>query len=740
MIGVPKKGYKGLIENWQSDLMAAVSVALVALPLALGIAIASGAPPITGILSAIIGGVVTTFFRGSHVAINGPAAGLIAVILTAIAALDDGTGRTLNYVFAAIVVSGAIQVLLGLLKMGKFADIFHSTVVHGILAAIGIIIFAKQIHFALGTTTQATSVVDTLVDAVRQIPNINPFVASISLAGLLLLIFHSKISFKFFHFLPAPMWVLVISIPFVYLFNFFDAHSINFLGKEYAVGPELLVNIPNNILDAIAYPDFSKIGTIPFWTSVLSITMIASIESLASAKAIDKLDPYKRKTNLNKDLIGIGVSTIVCGMLGGLPIINVIVRSTVNVHNNAKTKWSNLYHGILLIIIVFLGASLIQKVPLAALAILLVFTGFKLASPAVFKHVYNQGIEQIVFFVGTLVITLFTDLLIGIFGGLALALVTHLLLAKVPFRTFFRMIFKSGSELLPISEGKFELKIKGIANFLSTISINKLLDQIPQGAEVKIDLSGTRLVDFSIMENLYDFQRIHKNTGGTVELLGLDKHISSSNHKLALKIINTKIYKLSAREEKLKELSAQKGWNFLDEPRDNFDYYQTFYFFQSRPIKNISNRVFLQEKTINWSITDLTFEEGAFILMEKYKTTLTLIKLTSTIPRFTIEKKDFTDKYLSWSGHKDIDYETYRDFSNDYITRVENLEKAKLFLNNDIKELIENNDIISHIESNGEAILLFNDNLKRVNIEDYEKIVNLAKALKNIIRSQYNFN
>ena len=338
------------------DLLAAISVSLVAMPLALGIAMASGVPPMAGILSAVIGGVVTTFFRGSHVAINGPAAGLIAVILVSIAALDDGSGQALNYVLAAIVVSGAIQILLGLLKLGRFADIFHSSVIHGILAAIGIIIFAKQIHIALGTESTSSHIVDTLVEAFQQIPNANPFVVIISLAGLLLLAFHSKISYKFFHFLPAPMWVLVISIPFVYAFNFFDPHSIHLFGNEYAVGPELLINIPDNLLEAIAYPNFSKIDTLAFWTSVLSITMIASIESLAANKAVDKLDPYKRKTDLNKDLVGIGVGTMVSGALGGLPIITVIVRSTVNVHNHAKTKWSNLYHGILLLIFIFLMA------------------------------------------------------------------------------------------------------------------------------------------------------------------------------------------------------------------------------------------------------------------------------------------------------------------------------------------------------------------------------------------------
>ena len=412
---IPKAGLKGLAENWQSDLRAAISVALVAMPLALGIAIASGVPPMAGILSAVIGGVITTFFRGSHLAINGPAAGLIAVILSAVMALKDGSGHALHYVLAAIVVSGAIQVLLGLLKLGKYADLFHSTVIHGILAAIGVIIIAKQIHIALGTVSASDEIVGTLVDAVRQIPNINPFVGIISLAGLLLLIFQSRISYKLFHLIPAPIWLLLLSIPFVFLFDFFQPQTHSFMSREYLTGPDLLINLPDNPLDAILYPDFSKIGTLAFWTSVFSITLISSIESLVGSKAVDKLDPYKRKTNLDKDLIGIGISTMLSGAIGGLPIITVIVRSSVNVHNNAKTKWSNLYHGLLLLLFIFILTPFIRMVPLCALAILLIYTGYKLTSPKVFKHVYSYGPEQLIFFVGTLVITLFTDLLFGIF-------------------------------------------------------------------------------------------------------------------------------------------------------------------------------------------------------------------------------------------------------------------------------------------------------------------------------------
>jgi len=234
---IPSNNWSGLKKNWKTDALAAISVSLIALPLSLGIALAAGAPAMSGILSAIVGGIVTTLYRGGHVSINGPAKGVIAVILFGITVMDDGTGQAYNYVLGAVVVSGGIQAILGLLKLGRLADMFHSTVIHGILAAIGIIIFAKQIHVALGTHSDSSSIVQNLIDAIILLPKANPFVLLISLTGLILLLFHSKINFKFIHFFPAPIWVIALSIPFVYLFNFFDQNTLDFLGKSYEVGP-----------------------------------------------------------------------------------------------------------------------------------------------------------------------------------------------------------------------------------------------------------------------------------------------------------------------------------------------------------------------------------------------------------------------------------------------------------------------------------------------------------------------
>lgn len=730
---IPKTGLKGLVENWQSDLIAALSVALVALPLSLGVAYASGVPPVSGLLTAIIGGVVATLFRGSHIAINGPAAGLIAVVLSSVL-IWEGDPKAINYVLAATVISGGIQVVLGVLRLGKFAEIFHSTVIHGILAAIGVIIFAKQIHVALGTKTIETGIVDTIIDAVYQFQDLNPFVATISLAGLLLLIFQKRISYDLFHLIPAPMWVLVLSIPFVYAFDFFTARSAEFPGLgSYDIGPYLLVDIPPSLLDAIAYPDFSMVGTGKFWGTVVAITLIASIQSLAMGKAVDKLDPYKRKTDMNKDLIGVGLATMVSGGLGGLPIITVIVRSTVNVHNHAKTKWSNMYHGLLLLLFAVLLAPVIMKVPLAALAILLVFTGYKLASPKVLRHVFDQGIEQLVFFIGTLLLTLYFNLLAGIFGGLALALIVHYLLAKLPPMDFYNQIFNAGSLLVPHKDGSYELKVKGIANFLGAIKMNALLNEIPAGAAVSIDFSETRLLDFSIQEKVDDFERMHEGTGGKVKITGLEKHISSTNHKHGLKLLTTSTHKMTKRERAVQEIARIVELEYDAEPVDHDDFFEPFYFFQSRPIECTTNCISGEEGDFKWEISDVTFEEGAYLAYDEYHTTLGLIRLPFSIPRFTMEQNDFLDRYLGFTGHKDIDYENFEDFPDSFIVRTDDPATLNGWLTPEIREFLVNSDF-PHIESCGESILIFPEYFQLAEIHEYSQMIKFIEQLVELMK------
>lgn len=727
----PKTGFRGLIENWQSDLVAAVSVALIALPLSLGISIAAGVPPMAGVWSAVVGGVVTTFIRGGHISINGPAKGVIGVILAGMLTLDDGSGNAFNYMLAAFVIAGFLQAILGVLKLGRFADVFHSTVIHGILAAIGIIIFAKQIHVALGTHSESHSIVDNLVDAFKMIPEANPFVVIISAFGLFLMLFHSKISYKLFHLLPTPIWVIALSIPFAYGFNFFEEHTLSIFNRAYTVGPELLLEVPSSISDSLIFPNFGMANTLNFWLIVFSILIITSIESLTIAKAIDKIDPYKRKTNLNRDLAAIGLSTMVAGFMGGMPIIAVIIRSTVNVQNGAKTRWSNLYQGIILLLLIIALAPIMQKVPLAAFAILLVFTGVKLASPKVFKEVNKFGIEQMFFFLITLILTLYTNLLIGLFGGLLLVLFIHLLISRMSTRRFIFSMLKSSTRVIEKSDGTYSLRLHGIVNFIGLLRITKLLGQVPEGATVKIDLSDSRLVDHTVLETLHDFKEVHELGGGKVDICGLDSHLSSSSHKLAIRTNLNLEVKRTKRQRMLEDMANENGWNYQSRHLIDPDYFQSFYFFKTRPIEQEHNIITYRYGDNLLEFIDVTFEEGVFHINEEYETTIALFRLGYNIPKFTIERKDFIDRFLPLTEHKDIDYDLYPNFSKKFSIKVDEIEEVDEFLTDEMSQLIEECGI-HHLESNGEAILMFSNNFQLADQEQYTGMIDFFENFNKI--------
>ncbi len=740
MEALPKKGIKGLAENWKNDLIAAVSVALIALPLSLGIALAAGAPAMSGIFSAIIGGVVTTLYRGGHISVNGPAKGVIGVILLGITLMDDGSGQAFNYVLAAVVISGALQTLLGVLKLGRLADIFHSTVIHGILAAIGIIIFAKQIHVAMGTVSQSQSIIQNLIDAVVLLPQANPFVLVIALSGLFLLIIHSKTSYRFFHLLPAPMWVIALSIPFVYAFNFFDQQTLSFFGKSFEVGPELLLNIPDTITDSIMHPNFGRIHTIEFWITVFSMLIITSIESLAIAKAVDKIDPYKRKTDLNKDLTGIGISTMVAGLIGGLPIIAVIIRSTVNIHNGAKTKWSNMYQGLLLLVFIVILSPVMRQVPLCAFAILLVYTGFKLASPAVFKQVYKQGAEQLVFFVATMILTLYTNLLIGLLGGLLLALATHMLLARVSIAQFFKMVYRSRTKLIQRQDGGYDLKIRGIANFLGVLKADKLVAQIPSGANVNIDLSETRLVGITYMDFLVEFLKTQRASGGKAFITGLDAHVSSTTYNRALKIsLAGSVVKLSQRQKRLRNLATEKDYQFTPQVDWNTTDLKKFHFFEIRPIEHKYNSVkgVFDSYGASWEVADITFNEGQAFTAETFNMTMMVLNLNKKIPVFAMEKEgvlgNIFDKVVAFTGYKDINFEMYPEFSKKFLLMGNNESEIRSFFTEEVINFLENHQIY-HIESNGEALFIFNK-IKLARTDETIEFIAYAKELASLLKS-----
>lgn len=735
---IPKEGFAGLKQNWRDDVIASLSVALVALPLSMAIAIASGVQPLSGLLSCVIAGFVTTFFRSGRLTINGPAAGMITVIFGAIISLEDGSGRAINYVLAAIVVSGLLQVVLGLLKLGRIAEIFPSSVIHGILAAIGVIIFAKQMHVAIGTSSNADNAVGILRDLIDQLPNANPYIALISIIGVFLLFFHAKISYKVFHIIPAPVWVLAISVPIVLLYNYMDLHQIEVLGIAFEKPSNYLMSIPSDLTEVFLFPDFSRMNSGVFWLVVLSMTIISSIISLAGAKAIDKLDPYKRKTNLNKDLMGLGASTMVSGMLGGLPILNVIVRSTVNVQNKAKTKWSNFFHGFLVLLFIVLLQPVMNMIPLAALAAVLVFAGIKLASPRVFKEVYKEGVEQLVFMVSTLLFTVYNNLLFGLIAGIIITLITHILIARISVPQFFLYVFSPGNIEFKKSSKTLELRIRGVANFMTLLKILKKLEDVPEAAKLKINFSGAKIIDLTVQEAIDDFKRNHELTGGSVEIIGLHKHISSTPHKFGLKSSIAPIaQKISPRQKKFKQLSIENSWAFQLGQDSSFKRLESFHFFDSRPIEykeNIIKGAYL-DGAANWELTDVTFSEGAMLAREVYHCTIQIADLPSKAPTFVLRREEFVDRFIDrvrvFGSMGDIDFKENPDFSKLYFLKGANDSEIRSYFKPEVLEFLVEHPIY-HIESNGKEILIVGP-VGVSSLADIEKQINRIEELISIL-------
>lgn len=636
----PSTGLKGILHHWKDDLSAAVSVSLVALPLALGIALASGAPAMSGIIAAIIGGVVTTFFRGSHVAINGPAAGLIVVVLTGVETLADENGSGFPYVLAAIVVSGAIQALLGLLKMGKLGDLFPASVVNGMLATIGVTIFVKQFPVALGVHAGSGSALHALLEIPNSILNLNVLVTIISVVSLFILIAHPKIKSKVLQSIPAPLQVLIVSIPMVVLFEYFASHDIQVFHHTINIGPEYLIHMPDNLMDSLMFPNFSKILLPQFWLLVVSITLVGSIETLISTKAVDKLDEFKRRTDLNKDLMAIGLSTAISGFLGGLPIITVIVRSSVNVNHNAKTKWSNFYHGVILLLFIFLFPFVINEIPQASLAAILVYTGYKLASPKVFKAALLKGWEQLFILTTTLIASLATDLLWGISIGVLTTLIIHWLKSSLNLKTFFRHLVRAEINVVEESKDVVHVEIKGIANFAIMLRMINSIEQLAnRGQHFIVDFSRTKLVDSTILDFIHEHREKYF-TNTSFEFIGLDVHKTSSPHPLALHVLERPMQKrLTARQNDILHFAQQNKYTFISEISWEVQDLVKFQIFEHHLIEYNRNRLLGSfSKDVHWVISDVTYNDGVLIAREEHQITTMKIVFGKEVDPFLITK------------------------------------------------------------------------------------------------------
>jgi len=728
-----KNSFKTFAKEIPTNIFSGFVVSLIALPLGLGLALASGAPPISGIIAAVVGGIVTAILGGSNVTITGPGNGLVVVILAAITTLGNGDMQQgFLYTLAAIVVSGIIMIILGFLRLGSLGDFFPSSAIQGMLAAIGIGIFAKQVHVMLGNLNAKGSIIELMLGIPEGIKyyfttdNQSVFYAgSVGIISFLIMVFYSKIRNRYFQLIPAPMWIVVLSVGMHYYYQYFSV-------ALYPIEESLLIALPNDVMSNFAFPDFGKLLEFDFINAVIAITLIASIESLLSIKAVDKLDPLKRRSNVNKDIRALGLATVISGFLGGLNVVTVIARSSVNVNNKGTNRSANFFHAIFLVLFILLFATELRKIPLAALAAILVYTGYKLASPENIKKVFRIGKEQLIIFLITLITTISTSLITGILVGIISTFFIHVVINK-DIMLFLRNLLKP-NVLMFKEDDKYFVSIDNFSSFLNFTKLKSKLNQIPENEDVIIDFSLCDFVDHSVMENMNSYAETFKRKGGHLEIIGLDNYSTRSDHPFALRknipdFIKPKKGVLTKRQKSLQKIGTELNWNYLPLQEEKISELPTFGYFKTRQINKVSNIVSNDE----CSFFDVEFSEGEMIAKQVIRASMFYIKLDKEIPEFTLDREGFFEYIYHFAGFKDIEIDNHPDFSKRFYLSGKNQEKIKELFTDELIFFFESNPY-HHIESSKQGLLILGKE-RLAGVKEIKALADFGIRLQKIISS-----
>jgi len=511
---------KNIFQNAAADIPAAVVVFLVALPLCLGVALGSNAPLFSGIISGVIGGLIIGALSGSSLSVSGPAAGLTAVVAVAI-----GKMPAFEAFLLSVVIAGILQIVFGFLRAGVIGDYVPNAVIRGMLAAIGIILILKQLPHLAGYDKdfqgdEAFLQIDrknTFSELIGSLNYISPGALLIGLVSLTLLwIWDLKFikSKKIFKYIPGPLIVVVIGI--------LLAGALGKTGGPFALDPEHLVNLPvasdiSSSAGLLRWPQWDYLGHAAVWVTGLTIALVASLETLLSIEAVDKLDPYNRRTPANRELKAQGLGNLVAGLLGGLPVTSVIVRSSANLNAGAKTRLSTMMHGLFLLLSVLFIPALLNRIPLSALAAILIATGYKLAKPALFRELHRKGWDQLVPFIVTIVAILLSDLLIGILIGMGVSL---FFLVRSNFRSAVMIVH---------DENKYLLRFRKDVSFLNKPIVKEKLEGVPENSSVLIDLTRADFIDKDVIDAINEFMRHANLKNIKVEIR---KSLFKSSHQL----------------------------------------------------------------------------------------------------------------------------------------------------------------------------------------------------------------
>ncbi len=724
---------KSFVQDIPKNIFSGFVVSLIALPLGLGLALASEAPPIAGIISCIIGGMTVAILGGSNNTITGPGNGLVVVLLGAITTLGGGDlYQGYLVTLAAIIISGLLMTLLGVLRMGILSDFFPSSAIQGMLAAIGVGIFAKQFHVMFGNTEFKGDTIALLLEIPNTLYNFvtdgndDTIAGIVGVGSILIMIFYSKMRNRLLQLIPAPMWIVVITIGMSYYYKIFVI--------KYPIDKSLLIDIPDKLLANLPFPDFSMVTDMRFINAVLAITLISSIESLLSIKAVDKIDPLRRRSDINKDLKALGIASMVSGFLGGLNVVTVIARSSVNTNNGATNRSSNFFHALFILVFLLVFRAQLTMIPLTALSAILVFTGYKLANPVNIKNTLSIGKEQLIIFFTTLIVTLFSSLIAGILCGILVTLAIHILLNK-SVMVFTRNVLKP-NVLMYMEKDEKETYYVSVVNFCSFLNYSKLktkLDQIPENRDVIVDFSRCSFVDHTVMENLNNYMDTFTSKGGHFEVIGLDLHGAHSAHPFALRRISVTerlaSRNFTKRQKTLQSVASDFKWTYKAVQDGGHHFLSDFGYYKTKHVERVKNVLTNGECTI----FDAIYTEGEFIAKQVIRSTMMYVKLDIEAPKFILDRDGLFEYIYHLTGYEDIAIQNHPDFSKRFFLSGENKEAIEAFFTDELVLFFESNTYY-HIEATDGGLLVVHKE-RMASVKEIKAMADFGMRLRTIIEN-----
>jgi MFS superfamily sulfate permease-like transporter len=709
------------------DILSGFIVSLIALPLCLGIAAASNFPPITGVLTSIIGGLIIGFFSGSELAIKGPAAGLIVIVAGAVEEFGRGDMQQ-GYVLTAslIAITGLVQIILGLAKIGKFADFIPSSVIHGMLAAIGIIIMSKQIHFLIGITPAEIKGLHP-IQLIEHIPasfmHLEWHIALIGITSLILLIVLPRIKNRVLQTIPSFLIVILVSIVIAQIFHFSTEKKLY----------NSLIN-PGKL----SYNFFFNTGI--FSSENLSITIkyffllsiIGTIESMLTVKAVDLLDPYKRTSNHNKDIIALGFGNLLAGLMGALPMISEVARSSANINNKGVSRLSGIMHGAFLMLFVLIFVSVIKLIPVAALSSILIFVGFKLAHPKSFIHAYKVSNEHLLVFVTTTVVTLVEDLLVGVVAGIVLKMFINMIKSGE-----IGKLFRSKLNIEE-KDNQLIIQLDSAAVFTNWLSLKSILEN-ETDRKIIIDFKEVKIVDTSFIENLNRFKEKYK---GEVILRSFNDLRAVKNDEVSMRVKSDQneviTIHLSDYERRMKAYCEEHIYIISFRTMIPKSYISNFKGFKHSDIKQTSLHITGIKHNVKFEYFESTIYDS--VNMFEYHANVLGIEFGNKLaPRFLMQKETKFDSVLEFIMKNQVVFQNHHLFNSRYSVYSSQKQLATALFCDELIEYFEQNDIKDKvIEGDGKHKMIIYNNGKCLDTESFEKklelglkIFELSNALEN---------